>query len=147
LPEAILTGFIACFLLWSAWAPQPKANVRGQLATVVAGFATAVLGMVTGVGGPVVAAFLRFLPDRRQIIATHAVLMTAQNTLKAIAFSALGFVFAPYVPLVVAMIVSGGVGTLIGGRLLSSLPEDKFRLGFKLVLTLVALNLLRDALF
>jgi uncharacterized protein len=147
LPEAVLAAIIACFLLWSAWAPQPKANVRGRVATAIAGFATAVLGMVTGVGGPLVAAFLRFLPDRRQIIATHAVLMTAQNILKAIAFSALGFAFAPYVPLVVAMIVSGGLGTLIGGRLLSSLPEDKFRLGFKLLLTLVALNLLRDALF
>jgi uncharacterized protein len=95
----------------------------------------------------VVAAFLRFLPDRRQIIATHAVLMTAQNVLKAVAFGALGFVFAPYVPLVVAMIVSGGIGTLIGGRLLLSLPEDKFRVGFKIVLTLAAINLLRETLF
>jgi uncharacterized membrane protein YfcA len=147
LPEAVLTAIIACFLLWSAWAPQPKATARGPVATALAGLATSILGMVTGVGGPVVAAFLRFLPDRRHIIATHAVLMTAQNVLKAIAFSALGFAFAPYLPLVVAMIASGGIGTLIGGRLLSSLPEDKFRLGFKIVLTLVALNLLRETLF
>jgi uncharacterized protein len=147
LPEAVLTAIIAVFLLWSAWAPQPKATARGVVSTVLAGLATSILGMVTGVGGPIVAAFLRFLPDRRQIIATHAVLMTAQNILKAAAFSALGFVFAPYVLLVIAMIVSGGIGTLIGGRLLSSLPEDKFRLGFKIVLTLVALNLLRETLF
>jgi uncharacterized membrane protein YfcA len=147
LPGAVLTAIIACFLLWTAWAPQPKANVRGKIATVLAGFGTAVLGMMTGVGGPLVAAFLRFLPDRRQIIATHAVLMTVQNALKAVAFSALGFAFAPYLPLVIAMIASGAVGTLIGGRLLSSLPEGKFRLGFKIVLTLVALNLLRDTLF
>jgi uncharacterized membrane protein YfcA len=147
LPEAVLTAIIALFLLWSAWAPQPKATARGVVSTVLAGLATSILGMVTGVGGPIVAAFLRFLPDRRQIIATHAVLMTAQNILKAAAFSALGFVFAPYVLLVIAMIVSGGIGTLIGGRLLSSLPEDKFRLGFKIVLTLVALNLLRETLF
>lgn len=147
LPEALLTAIIAIFILWAAWSPTPTATARGPVATTLAGFASAALGMVTGVGGPIVAAFLRFLPDRRQIISTHAVLMTAQNLLKAIAFSALGFVFAPYVPLVIAMILSGGIGTLIGGRLLANLPEDKFRLGFKILLTLVALNLLREAIF
>jgi uncharacterized membrane protein YfcA len=103
LPEAALTVAIALFVLWSAWAPQPKTDVRGPLATAVAGFVAAVLGMVTGISGPLVAAFLRFLPDRRQIIATHAVLMTAQNLLKAAAFAAFGFAFAGYLPLATAI--------------------------------------------
>lgn len=145
LPPAVLSIAIAGFILWSAWAPQPRAEARGPAATAVAGLLTAILGMVTGISGPVVAAFLRFLPDRRQIIATHALLMTAQNGLKAVAFAAFGFAFAPYLPLVAAMILSGLVGTAIGGRLLSALPEQRFRLGFKLLLTVSALALLRDA--
>ena len=145
LPEAAFTALIAGFILWSAWAPQPRTDARGPAATVLAGLGTAILGMITGVSGPVVAAFLRFLPDRRQIVATHASLMTAQNLLKAMAFTALGFAFAPYVPLVVLMIASGFAGTALGGRLLTRLPEARFRMVFKVLLTAIALGLLYQA--
>ena len=138
---------IAAFILWSAWAPPPKATVRGPVATVLAGLVTSTIGMVAGIGGPFVAAFLRFLPDRREIVATHALLMTAQNVLKAVAFMTLGFAFGPYLPLTVAMIASGLVGTAIGGRLLAALPEKSFRLGFKILLTIAAAGLLWSIAF
>lgn len=145
LPEALFTALIAGFILWSAWAPQPKADARGPLATALAGLGTAVVGMITGISGPLVATFLRFLPDRRQIIATHASLMTAQNLLKAGAFTALGFAFAPYAPLVLVMIASGFAGTALGGRFLNALPEARFRLVFKVLLTVIAVGLLYQA--
>ncbi len=72
--------------------------------------------------------------------------MTAQNTLKAVAFTAFGFAFAPYVPLVVAMIAVGFIGTAIGGKLLARLPEERFRRVFKLLLTAIALGLLYQAI-
>jgi uncharacterized membrane protein YfcA len=147
LPEQLITFAIAAFILWSAWSPQPKPDVRGPVQTAIAGFIAAVIGMVTGVGGPLVTAMLRFLPDRHQIIATHAAVMTAQNGLKAVAFAAFGFVFASYIPLVAAMILSGLVGTAIGGRLLANLPEKTFRLGFKLALSAIAVSLLWTSIF
>lgn len=147
LPEAAFTAIIALFILWSAWAPQPKVEVRGPAVTTAAGFFTAIIGMVAGVAGPLVIAFLRFLPDRRQIIATHASLMTAQNMLKAAAFTAFGFAFGSYLPFVAAMVVSGFAGTAVGGTLLSRLPEAAFRRGFRLLLTLIAIGLLYQAFF
>ncbi len=84
---------------------------------------------------------------RHQIIATHAAVMTVQNAFKAVAFAAFGFAFASYLPLVAAMIASGLIGTTIGGRLLKGLPEARFRLGFKLTLTAIALSLLWTAAF
>ncbi|HHY50411.1 MAG TPA: sulfite exporter TauE/SafE family protein [Alphaproteobacteria bacterium] len=147
LPQQLLSLAIAGFILWSAWAPMPEARAGTPLLTALAGLITSIVGMITGIGGPLVAAFLRFLPDRRQIIATHAVLMTAQNVLKALAFASLGFAFAPYLPLAAGMILSGLVGTGIGARLLSSLPEPAFRIGFKLLLTVAALGLLQAAVF
>lgn len=147
LPEAAFTAIIGLFLLWSAWAPKPEVRARSALATAAAGLGTAVIGMVTGVAGPLVIAFLGFLPDRHQMIATHAALMTAQNLLKAAAFTAFGFAFGQYLPFVASMIASGFLGTMTGGRLLTSLPESAFRSGFRLLLTLVALTLLFQALF
>ena len=145
LPEAAFTAIIALFILWSAWAPQPKVQARGPVLTAIAGLVTSTVGMVTGVAGPLVIAFLRFLPDRRQIISTHASLMTAQNVLKAAAFTAFGFAFGSYLPFVAAMIMSGFAGTAVGGKLLSRLPESAFRRGFRLLLTLIAISLLYQA--
>ena len=146
LPERVMTAAIAAIILWMVWAPQPEVRARGRVLTVAAGFATAALGMVTGVAGPLVAVFLRVLPHRRQIIATHASLMTAQNALKVVAFTTLGFAFGSYLPLVAAMIASGFAGTAVGGRLLSNMPEAAFRTGFRVLLTLIAMSLLYQSI-
>lgn len=146
LPEAVFTALIAVFILWSAWAPKPAGTARGPLATAAAGLLTAAVGMITGVSGPLVIAFLRFLPDRHQIIATHALLMTAQNTFKTLAFTAFGFAFAPYLPLIAMMVATGFAGTWIGRRLLSRVPEQGFRWGFRIILSLVAAHLLWSAI-
>ncbi|HEV7276165.1 MAG TPA: sulfite exporter TauE/SafE family protein [Devosiaceae bacterium] len=146
LPEAVFTALIAIFILWSAWAPKPSGTARGPLATAAAGLVTAAIGMITGVSGPLVIAFLRFLPDRHQIIATHALLMTAQNAFKAVAFAAFGFAFVPYLPLVALMVATGFAGTWTGRRLLARVPEQGFRWGFRIILSLVAVNLLWAAI-
>ena len=146
LPPAAMTVVIAGFILWSAWSPALTTGARGPLVTVAAGLGTSILGMVVGATGPLVAAILRFLPDRRRIIATHALLMTAQNVLKALAFTAFGFAFAPFLPLVIAMIVAGFAGTALGGVLLARLPEAGFRFAFRLLLTAIAIGLFHQAL-
>jgi uncharacterized membrane protein YfcA len=64
-----------------------------------------------------------------------------------VTFTALGFAFAAYLPLVVALVLTGFGGTAIGSRLLVKVPERVFRIGFKVVLTIVALDLIREALF
>ena len=103
--------------------------------------------MLVGATGPLVATFIKGLADRRQLVATHAMLMTVQNVFKVLTFTALGFAFGSYLPLIAAMVLAGFAGTAIGSRLLVKVPERIFRVGFKLVLTLVALDLIRGALF
>lgn len=147
LPEQAFQMAIAGFVLLSTWLPRPRRFGRGRFAQLAGGAIIAALGMVVGATGPLVAVFLKHLPDRRQLVATHAVLMTLQNSLKVVVFTALGFAFAAYLPLIVAMVVSGFAGTAAGSRLLLQIPEAGFRWGFRLVLTLVALDLLRNALF
>ena len=62
-----------------------------------------------------------------------------------VAFGALGFDFADWLPMVVAMLIAGQIGTQAGARLLERMPERVFALGFKLVLTALALRLLWSA--
>lgn len=147
LPTTALQVAIASFVLLTTWLPQPKVVGRSRVAQVIGGAVIAAVSMVVGATGPLVAVFIKGLADRRQLVATHAMLMTLQNSFKVAMFVLLGFAFAAYLPLVLAMIASGFVGTAIGSRLLARVPEAAFRWGFKLVLTVVALDLLREALF
>ena len=57
-----------------------------------------------------------------------------------------GFAFAEWIPLVAAMIASGYAGTIWGTRLLERLPEERFRFWFKILLTVLALDMLRRGL-
>jgi len=86
-----------------------------------------------------------FERDRKALIATHAAAMTAQHLLKILVFGLAGFAFWTWLPLIGAMILSGFVGTLYGASLLDRLPEEQFRKWFKILLTLLALQLLYEA--
>lgn len=147
MPATALQLAIALFVLLTTWLPQPALVGRSRATQVIGGGAIAALGMVVGATGPLVSVFIKGLADRRQLVATHAALMTLQNSFKVAMFVLLGFAFVAYLPLIAAMIASGFVGTAIGSRLLVKVPEALFRIGFKIVLTLVALDLLRTALF
>lgn len=147
LPEQFLTLAIGLFVLVSIWLPQPKIIGSSRIVQLAGGAIISALGMVVGPTGPLIATFVRGLPDRRQLVATHAMLMTIQNLFKVLTFTALGFAFGAYLPLLAAMVLSGFAGTAIGSRLLLHVPEHIFRTGFKIVVTIVALDLIRGAVF
>jgi uncharacterized membrane protein YfcA len=104
--------------------------------------------MFVGAVGPFVQALLLPLKlEKRQLIATFSAMQTLQHLLKVIAFGAIGFSFGDWLPLTVAMIASGFLGTLAGTALLDRIPERVFAIALKILLTLIALDLLRQAAF
>lgn len=147
LPEHLFTLIIGVFVLITAWLPQPKIVGENRAVQFIGGAVISALSMVVGPTGPLIATFIKGLADRRQLIATHAMLMSVQNLLKVVVFATLGFAFASYLPLIAAMIVAGVGGTVVGSHILLKVPERVFRIGFKVVLTIVALDLIREALF
>ena len=89
-----------------------------------------IVTMGIGGGSLVVATFVAAACKERQTyVATHATLMSTQHGLKVVAFGLLGF-----------------AGTYIGKLVLMRLPEAMFRIGLKIVLTLIALRLLYEAI-
>jgi uncharacterized membrane protein YfcA len=69
-----------------------------------------------------------------------------QHGLKVVVFGLAGFAFASWLPLIAAMILSGYIGTVTGTRLLENLPEEKFRFWFKILLTLLAADMIQRGL-
>lgn len=146
LPDRWFAAVIGLFVLVTTWLPQPRVIATSRAVQFLGGMVVSALGMVVGAAGPLVAAFVRGIPDRRQLVATHAMLNTLVHVFKVAVFVALGFAFRQYLPLILLMVVAGFAGTAVGSRLLTRVPENVFRLGFRVLLSLVALELIRRAL-
>lgn len=147
LPETAFALSIGVFILVTSWVRLPRQDVHSPPTLTAIGAGIGAIGMFISATGPLTALFLSKSPDRRVVVATSATIMTAQHLSKIAVYVALGFVMAPWLPLVLAMIVSGVGGTFVGSHLLERLPEQVFRLGLRLLLTLIALDLLRRGLF
>ena len=138
---------LAVFILWSIWAPKIRSHAIADRSYFGVGAVSSFCTMFLGATGPMLAAFLS--PDRYgrdATVATHAASMGLQHLLKIIAFGVLGFAFTEWLPLLLLMLLSGWLGTVAGGRLLRKLPEARFKLLFKLVLSGLALRLLFSAM-
>ncbi|GIL01282.1 MAG: hypothetical protein BroJett030_11810 [Alphaproteobacteria bacterium] len=147
LDDPLLKVGLGAFIIAVTWVRLPALARGGPALFAGGGLVTAFLTMFFGATGPLTAAFLgRSLPDRRQYSGTHAAIMTAQHGFKVIAFGLTGFAFVTWLPLLVAMVAAGFAGTAAGARLLARLPEARFRLAFSLLLTVLALDLIRRGL-
>ena len=147
LPEAWLTGILGTFILLITWVPMPRLERLPRAGIATAGFATTFATMFVGATGPLNAAlFSASLKERHRLVATLAALMTSQHLFKVLAFGLAGFAFAAWLPLVGAMIATGFAGTWVGSHLLARMPEKTFRIAIKVLLTLMAADMLRRSL-
>jgi uncharacterized membrane protein YfcA len=111
---------------------------------VAGGAGTTFLSMFFGASGPLTAAFFgKAFEDRRALVASHAAAMTFQHAFKVLAFAFAGFAFVEWLPMMAVMIATGFAGTQLGTRLLQAIPESRFRLIFSVLLTVLALDLVR----
>ncbi len=146
MPEKVLLAMLGVFILVMVWVPKPKIPGLDRAGMVLGGGISSVLTMFVGATGPFIQSLLVPLGlDRKQIVATQAVMMTAQHALKVAAFGFIGIALVPWLPLIAAMVVSGFIGTVMGTKLLDRMSERFFQITLKIVLTIVALDLLRRA--
>lgn len=146
LPTQWLQLILAAFILWAVWAPKVSSFAVPDKAYFAVGGVTSFATMFLGATGPLLAAFLS--PDRYgrdRTVASHATCMSIQHLFKITAFGFLGFVLVEWLPLTIAMILSGFAGTWLGRHLLRKLPEATFKMVFKGVLTVLAIRLLYKA--
>ncbi|MBO6784433.1 MAG: sulfite exporter TauE/SafE family protein [Alphaproteobacteria bacterium] len=147
LPEDVLRIVLGGFILYMVWGKMQFRFTSGERArsvvSAVVGAASTFLTMFIGATGPFVASSLgHYFADRMVFVGSHALCMLFQHTIKVVVFGILGFAFGPWIPLLALIILSGIFGTVIGSRFLARLPEETFRKALKIILTVLALNLL-----
>ena len=146
LPISWLQAILGVFILIVTWMPKLGriGALRGRFA--VLGFGTVFLGVFVSATGSLLAPFVASAtPDRYNMVATMGALMAIAHISKLIAFGFIGFAIGGFVPLMVAMVAAGALGNWLGEQALHRTTEQRFRLVFQVVLTLLALRLLWGA--
>ncbi len=145
LPDAAMKIVLGAFIVAITWAKIPGIQGLGRAGLGIASVVLSILSMILGATGPLLNAVLQqfMAGDRKALVATHAATMTVQHLLKIVVFGIAGFAFARWIPLVAAMIASGFLGTIYGSKILDRMPEEAFARWFRLLITLLALDLVR----
>lgn len=146
IPERLLQALIGAFVLLSLYGPKPRGFSPGGATYFSTGAVSAVLSMFVGATGPIAAAMVAVAKlDKLKTVATHAGAMTMQHAMKSVAFGFVGFAYADWAAIIVAVVIAGFLGAAAGTHLLRNMPEQKFRKGFMIVLTFFGVYLIAGA--
>lgn len=142
-PSAALPVLLGVFVLLVTWIPRHWLALDWPGRYVTVGAVQTFLSLFVGAAGPILTpVLLRDELGRDEIVVNHGAMMSVLHSLKLVTFALLGFSLRPYLPLVTGMIASVSLGSYVGTRLRSRLPEELFRTVLKVVLTLLALRLI-----
>lgn len=138
-----LPALIGALILVFTWLPLPKLRGGGQFALLALGFYQTGLGMLAGATGPVGAAVLmRRHTGRDWLVVNTAVYMSLNHLLRVVAFTALGFSFAPWWPLIAGLVLAVIAGSWVGTRLRWFVPQLEFQRWFRILVSLLAVRMI-----
>jgi uncharacterized membrane protein YfcA len=143
LPRDVLRLILGLFVLYIVWGPKPSKHEIGDVAYIPVGIGTTFASMFVGATGLLIGAFMP--PGklgRMTTVSMQAVCAMLQHALKIVVFGLLGFAFWEWLPLVIAMIATGFLGTFTGKALLERIPEKAFGYLFKGLLTILSIRLI-----
>lgn len=125
LPTQFIPIAIGSFILISVWFSRLTLLMNKLENYYVLGFLQSGLGLIVGATGPLGANQLRKdLTDKDEIVATAALFMSFSHIVKLLVFGMIGFQFRAYLPTMGVMIVGAILGSFIGTRLRSRIPNQ-----------------------
>lgn len=137
---------IGAFVLVATWAPGwLRFGARGGDPRRALGWGGALVGFAStsiGATGPLLAPFILALGLGTQAsVGTLAACQIFQHLAKVLLFGATGFDFGRFALPLLGLCAGSIAGSALGTRLLDRVPEQTFRRGVRLLLSLLALDL------
>ena len=146
LPLELMKVAIGLFVIFLLWGATPTIRETSNIWRVLVGLGTTFISMFVGASGPLVGSLMHVHGyEKMRFIATFSSCMTFQHLLKAIVFGFIGFSFWQWLPLIVAMIISGVLGTWLGLKQSKKISAKKLKLIFILMSSLHGIKLIRKA--
>ena len=146
LPEQVIALAIAVVMLIAIWLPAISWRPRIKHPWTVVGFFHSLLSTLFAYGAVLHAVALHAGLSRRQMVATLAGCLSGMSVFKIAGYAWYGFDYRPYLFLIAAAVLASVLGTWLGKRLSEQLPEERFRMAYRLIITLTALRLMYTAL-
>jgi uncharacterized protein len=146
--KEIFLLLIALLIFYSLFKPKAKTNylLPAKLYFVV-GLISGFLSLLVGATGPFLAPFfLRDDLNKRELIASKSFAQFSTHLLKIPAFLSLGFDYQAYSLLIIILSIAAITGTVIGVKVLNSIPEALFLKIFRAILFVIACRLVIVAL-
>ena len=141
----ILKPLIGIFILWYLFFKKPKnKNNKDQSSFIYVGGISGISSIFIGATGPLIAPFfLKENLSKENIIANKAAGQMITHLTKIPLF--IYFFNVSYIKeyvILIPLIISVYIGTNLGKRLLSFIPEKTFKIVFKICLTIIAIRLI-----
>ena len=138
---------IGTYILLSLWSKTFDRLIKRFETFFTAGFFQTGLGVIVGATGPLTNTLLLKSSDNKEtIIATGALFMSASHTFKILLFGFIGFNYLAHIGLLIATCVGAIVGSWLGTRLRRKVPDERFMVVLKVVLTVLSLRMIVNTL-
>ena len=141
LPEALIAIVVGIFMLAALWVPPLSWKPRIRHPFFFVGIFHSFLSTLFSFGGIMQPLMMRTKLDKLQVIATLAVALLFMNVFKLAGYATFGFEFQPYLTLIAVAVLAGVAGARAGRQIVQRIPEEKFRIVFKFIMTILALQL------
>jgi len=142
LPEAFVATAISLLMLVALWLPRVTWRPRVRHPWAIVGFIHTLVSTMFAYGALLHSVILHTNLKRRQVVGTMAGGLTGMGVFKIAGYVMVGFNYTPYLVTIAAAIAVSFLGTAVGKQLGDRLSEDKFRLIYRVLITITALRLL-----
>jgi len=147
IPENIYKIFMGLMIVGLTWMPKIKKSIIIPGKFFIIGSIATFLSLFVGATGPLIAPFfLKEKLSKEGIVATKAACQLFTHTFKIVTFVLIGFSFGPYWKLLIGMLIAVFIGNNLGKYLLGKISENKFRVAFKIVISLLSLRMIYSGL-
>ena len=142
--ENFLKILVAFFITFNVIKKLPTLNKNKMFLTgVISSFLSTIIGVTGSLISSVVQSFNLTKPE---YISSCAFLLFTQHICKCILFGLMGFAFYEYILLIILVILSGILGTFAGKNIIYKIPDRFLKLGIRIILLLISLNLFINGL-
>ena len=145
--DHMLQVIMGSFILITAWFPLSKLQLSGRGINWFVGTTTSFVSLfVGGVAALIATALHQKHDDHGKVIATMTASLIYQHSVKILIFGLLGFSFAAYAKLIIAMFIAALTGTIVGRHLLVNVPQQIIKTLFKILVTILGVKVLLQGL-
>lgn len=147
LSDRLISIFIALIILFITWWPKASIKMPRSNLFLFVGVSHSFLGTLFGIGGILQSSIFRTSLIKAQVTGTLAACLLSMGLFKVSSYVINGFSYSFYTYHLIFAAIAGFAGAWIGKRVSLSITNDAFRKVFKIIVTLVAFQLLVKGIF